>query len=310
MTRRKPALPSSFGTKLTTRLVLPLALGLSACELISKVDRSKIDDGPSAGASAGGESASGGSNAAGESASGGSKPNAGGDSSSGGSSAGNSASGGGAPGAAGQLQGEGGDPQTAGGDSSAGGSPEVLGGAGPGLSDAGAAGESSRPAGKIIYVTRVPKKSNFGGVVGADAQCNASPPSERPYKALLVDGTSRVACSSAQCATGSAAEGIDWVLLPNTKYVREDGTTVIGTTTDNAIFTFPLDASIGTSGDAYWTGIRENWTTSADTCSGWTETSGVSATQGLADADDVQALYGVGVNCGTLAGAFFACVEQ
>jgi hypothetical protein len=163
----------------------------------------------------------------------------------------------------------------------------------------------------VIYVTSVPRQANFGGISGADAQCNTSPPSAGTYKALLVDGTTRVACTSAQCTTGGAAEGVGWVLAPNTKYVRADGTTVIGTTSAAAIFAFPLTASIGTDGDSYWTGLNTDWTTSSDSCSGWTQTTGLLASEGLANSSDSQAIHGaVSGDCATVAGASFACVEQ
>ena len=177
-----------------------------------------------------------------------------------------------------------------------------------GVSGAGGAGGGG-PAGKIIYLTGTPKKANFGGVSGADTLCNASPPSPGSYKALIVDGTTRVACTSAHCVTSGATEGVDWVLAPNTKYVRADNT-VIGTTSAAGIFAFPLTNSIGEIGYSYWTGLSGDWTTSADTCTGWTEVSVVGASQGLADTLDSQSISGVVVNCGDLAGAFFACVQQ
>ncbi|MFZ5891786.1 MAG: DUF1554 domain-containing protein [Myxococcota bacterium] len=162
----------------------------------------------------------------------------------------------------------------------------------------------------MIYLTSAPSKANFGGISGADTQCNASPPVAGTFKALLVDGATRIACTSAQCATNGAAEGVDWPLAPNTTYVRADGTTVIGTTTSAAIFAFPLTASIGTAGFTYWTGLNVDWTTSTDSCAGWTQISGVFATEGLADAVDNGAISGVSESCATLAGAFFACVQQ
>ena len=171
-------------------------------------------------------------------------------------------------------------------------------------------GGSGGISGKIIYLTSTPKKANFGGVSGADAECNASPPIAGTYKALLVDGTTRVACTSAQCVTSGAAEGVGWVLAPNTKYVRADGTTVIATTTGAAIFSFPLAASIGTNAFSYWTGLSADWTTSPDSCSGWAQTTGFFATEGLADTTDSQAIVGVSESCATLAGAVFACVQQ
>ncbi|HEX7450659.1 MAG TPA: DUF1554 domain-containing protein, partial [Polyangiaceae bacterium] len=183
--------------------------------------------------------------------------------------------------------------------------------AGAGGVSAGAGGAGGGPTGKVIYVTSAPQQANFGGVVGADAQCNSSPPTVGTYKALLVDGTTRVACTSAQCTTGGAAEGVGWVLAPNTKYVREDGTTVIGTTSAAAIFVFPLTASFGTNGDSYWTGLNTDWTTSPDSCSGWTQTTTFFASEGAANTSDSRAIHGaVSDDCTTVAGASFACVEQ
>lgn len=180
-----------------------------------------------------------------------------------------------------------------------------------GQAGAGGSGEPAALDGKVIFLTSMPKKSTFGGVSGADVLCNASPPVAGTYRALLVDGTNRVACSSANCMTGGATEGVNWALQPNTKYVRDDQQhTLIGTTTSAAIFELPLDASIGTDAYSYWTGLDADWTTSTDDCNGWTETSGVYANEGLADAIDSQAIVGVNESCATLAGAFIACVQQ
>ena len=179
--------------------------------------------------------------------------------------------------------------------------------------DSGTGGTSGTGGGatdKVIYLTSAPKKANFGGITAADALCNATPPIPGTYKALLVDGTTRVACTSASCVTSGAAEGKDWALAPSTKYVRADGTTVIGTTSAAAIFTFPLTASFGTSGISYWTGLSADWTTSADTCTSWSEVSGVSASVGLGDTSDSQAIAGAIDSCSTLAGNVFACVQQ
>jgi hypothetical protein len=153
------------------------------------------------------------------------------------------------------------------------------------------------PKSKIIYLTGMPKKANFGGVVGADSLCNLNPPVTGVYKALISDGSTR-------------ALGMNWALAPNTKYVRADGTTVIGTTKANATFSFPLTSSMGTQALTIWTGLNADWTTSGDNCSGWTATAGFAANSGLADATDSQAIMGVVENCATLAGAFFACVQQ
>lgn len=150
---------------------------------------------------------------------------------------------------------------------------------------------------KVIYLTSMPKKANFGGVTGADGLCNTNPPVPGSYRALIADGTTR-------------AVGLNWALAPGTKYVRADRVTVIGTTNSNATFTFPLSASIGTQALTLWTGLAANWATSDDNCNGWKGTVGFAATAGLADATNDESIMGVVENCGTLAGAFFACVEQ
>ena len=99
------------------------------------------------------------------------------------------------------------------------------------------------------------------------------------------------------------------MLAPDTSYSRPDGT-LIGTTNEAGIFVFPLEASIETAGYSYWTGLGSDWTSSSDDCGDWTQTAGYAATEGLGDATDSQAIYGVSESCATLAGVFFACVEQ
>lgn len=163
--------------------------------------------------------------------------------------------------------------------------------------DASQADAAAIATNKVIYLTSMPKKANFGGVAGADGLCNANPPVAGSYRALIADGTTR-------------AVGINWALAPNTKYVRADGTTVIGTTNANATFVFPLNASMGTIGVTIWTGLAADWSNSADDCNNWAGTAGFSATTGLADTTDSQAIMGVLENCATLAGSFFACVQQ
>jgi hypothetical protein len=289
-------------------LALPLAL--SACEIITNVDRTQIPDGNGAMAGTGATGASDAGVGAQPQGGGGQPQGHGGQPEGGGgqpeASAGQPEMSGGSGGAAGAPQGGGGAEQAG-----AGGVADMAGSGGAALAGSGGeAGQPSTPLGKIIYLTSTPKKANFGGVSAADALCNGSPPRPGTYKALLVDGSTRVACTSALCATNGAAEGVDWALAPNTQYVRADGQTVIGTTTAAGIFAFPLAASIDTNGFSYWTGLAADWTTSTDDCTGWTEVSGVFANEGLGDKTDDQAIAGVNESCSTLAGAFFACVEQ
>ncbi|HLD45750.1 MAG TPA: DUF1554 domain-containing protein, partial [bacterium] len=66
---------------------------------------------------------------------------------------------------------------------------------------------------KKIFVTDATYNGNLGGVAGADALCeaDANKPATGTYKALIVDGVARVACTTANCG-GGAGENIDWVL--------------------------------------------------------------------------------------------------
>ncbi|XDD56260.1 DUF1554 domain-containing protein [Leptospira sp. WS4.C2] len=116
---------------------------------------------------------------------------------------------------------------------------------------------------------------------GLDSQCasdvNKPSSSTSTYKALVADGTNRIACASANCATGGTAEQTDWVLKPNKEYRRTDGFIVIGTTTSSGIFTADLTNEVSTtvSGTStIATGLSANWTNSANDCSNFTDSAG------------------------------------
>jgi hypothetical protein len=137
---------------------------------------------------------------------------------------------------------------------------------------------------RIFVTTSMFYTGNLGGTSGADTKCmtDISKPDANIYKAMLVNGSSRRACTTANCS-GGIAENTGWVLLPNQLYVRADGITPIGITNGAAIFTFPLTNSIQASGTNIWTGLAVDFTDNAPgTCSGWTTTSGngSSATSG------------------------------
>lgn len=90
---------------------------------------------------------------------------------------------------------------------------------------------------------------------------------------MVSDGTSRRACTSANCTTGGTSEHIDWVLKPNQQYKRKDGTTVIGTTNANGLFPIPLTNSMEpnllNANNYVITGINADWINSND-CDNWT----------------------------------------
>ena len=113
------------------------------------------------------------------------------------------------------------------------------------------------------------------GILAADALCarDANHPGTGTYKALIVDGAGNRRAS----VTASTGDGqVDWVLRANTSYYRSDGTTLIGTTNANGIFTFPLSASVApTPVVNYWTGLNPDWTTdTSNNCSNWTTNAG------------------------------------
>jgi hypothetical protein len=114
------------------------------------------------------------------------------------------------------------------------------------------------------------------GIASADALCMADankPADSSAYKAILIDGTNRVACTTSLCS-GGTSEHIDWVLQPNAEYYRSDGTTLILKTNANGIFDFGanLTNSFDTTNSTYWTGLSSDWTDSNANirCLGWT----------------------------------------
>lgn len=120
---------------------------------------------------------------------------------------------------------------------------------------------------------------SLGGFAGADTKCQTAYGAS--YKALIVantgtPATTRIACTSSNCSSGGITENQNWVLLPNTTYVRSDGVTVIGTTNSSAIFTGTLTNTIGGGGWPPMTGIdSDTWQVyTGYTCSNWTSTSG------------------------------------
>lgn len=98
------------------------------------------------------------------------------------------------------------------------------------------------------------------------------------YKAMLVgnnNGIARQACTSANCATGGSSENINWVLHPNTVYNWAGTTNQVFTTNSTGIAPMPIPNQGAPSAAVLWTGLNQDWTTdSANTCSGWTSTSG------------------------------------
>lgn len=121
---------------------------------------------------------------------------------------------------------------------------------------------------KKIYVTNSAYNGNLAGISGADAKCNSGdankPGGAGNFKAMLTDSgsnTLRRACTTSYCGgtTTGISEGIDWVLRPNTTYLRAlDGLPVF-TANYNGIFDFSTNNftnAIHTTSFQVWTGIN------------------------------------------------------
>jgi hypothetical protein len=167
---------------------------------------------------------------------------------------------------------------------------------------------------KIIYITTSTIDGNVGGVTEADAICAAdlSKPDGGTYKALITDGSTRVACTTAGCS-GGATEHTNWVLAASTDYYRSDGTTKISTTNANGIFNFnagDLTNSFSSTGVGIWTGLVGTWIMQTDgTCSSWTSNSPVGlGVKGNTDKTTSASISDSAFNCNSL--MHLACVAQ
>lgn len=155
--------------------------------------------------------------------------------------------------------------------------------------------------------------NNGNGIEEADEICQNDPnrPTSSIYKAMIVDGVNRRACTTANCATGGTAEHIDWVMRPSVEYRRSDETTSIQTTTSNGVFpSGDISASISTTSNITWTGMSNDFTTSGD-CNNWSSSNvGDQGDVGQADqSGEFDYLGGAQQTCDTSTYRVY-CVEQ
>lgn len=124
-------------------------------------------------------------------------------------------------------------------------------------------------------------------IASADALCQADagkPAGAATYKAMLVDGVNRIACTTMMCA-GGLAEHVDWVFKANANYYQSDGTTLVFTANASGVSDLSGAAAnkFGSGARPYWTGLNEGvaaWmTVSNQLCSGasgaWADTAGI-----------------------------------
>lgn len=165
-----------------------------------------------------------------------------------------------------------------------------------------------------IFITAATYNGNLGGVSGADTKCDTD--SVRPndgstYRALVVDNssTSRRACTSSNCV--NPAENLNWAFKSNTQYVRSSDSTAIMTTNSAGVFPFGTLNNSFTSGAtvSYWTGLRNDWQSSSNDCSDWTNSSsGLNGRTGDSSATDSTSIRNNTPACNTQ--WYLLCVEQ
>lgn len=160
-----------------------------------------------------------------------------------------------------------------------------------------------------FYVTQAAQASaNIGGIATGDSMCSADParPTAATFtvKAFLVGSTVRRASVSASVGDGQ----IDWVLLANQEYRQANGTTVIGITGANRLFSFPLSAGFVNSGISYKTGMDTAWRNSGNDCGAWSNTTG-NQDLGNGNVTSNMSIFGGTIAC-TNPGYYLLCVEQ
>ncbi|TGM37612.1 DUF1554 domain-containing protein [Leptospira biflexa] len=152
-----------------------------------------------------------------------------------------------------------------------------------------------------------------GGIVGADAKCMSdskkpTEPARAVFKAFLVDDVNRIACTTSNCLTGGVSEHVDWILKPDTTYVRAvDGATIV-TTNSVGIFTSQPGDAENPSVTQIITGFDAGgWITrgSGGHCVRWTE--GTTGITGLSSSSNLT-ITGGGNYCVTP--TVILCVEQ
>jgi len=154
-------------------------------------------------------------------------------------------------------------------------------------------------AGLRIFITAGEWQGSLGGVSGADTKCqtdNNNPDTGKIWKALI--GTPQ-----------RQKSGLDWVLMPNTNYYREEGSILIDTTDTNAWFTFNLNNAISPLSLGVWTGLTSNGSYhSGYNCATWSSPAVGSADYGSVFYKDIKAINHNTSYCASRYHLY--CVEQ
>lgn len=130
---------------------------------------------------------------------------------------------------------------------------------------------------KYLFVTQGTYNGNLSGVTGADTICsnektnNYSSLPTGTYKALVVAGATRRACTTANCGGGSA-ENSNWVFLVSQAYYHPSTNEMVFTTNAKGIIDFPISSQLDTGSKTWWTGLDTDWTDPNENCNNWTNT--------------------------------------
>lgn len=166
-----------------------------------------------------------------------------------------------------------------------------------------------------FFSTSIPYNGNRGGIAGADAKCMSdskkpTEPARAVFKAFLVDDVNRIACLTSNCLTGGVSEHTDWILKPDTIYVRAVDGTNIATTNSVGIFTIQTnDAENPSISTSIFTGLNTSgWTTRiGNHCSRWNDGT-IGSTGGIAPNSNSLYFSGGVPTCDSSSVIF--CVEQ
>ena len=130
---------------------------------------------------------------------------------------------------------------------------------------------------------------NSNGIEEADQFClneknsnfSTLPGDANSYKAFLVDGNNRISCTTANCSGGISESNGKWILTANTSYYRYDNgaNTLLFTTNNSGIFSFPILNSFDTTSTNIWTGLLNDFTLDFTCTIPWGSTGGT-ATRG------------------------------
>lgn len=170
-----------------------------------------------------------------------------------------------------------------------------------------------------IFISNATYQGNLGGPSAADAHCQsdaANPDVSRFYKALLVDGVKRTACSNSNCSPAGSNDYLDWVLKANRPYYRMEAgvMTFLARTSPGRIFEFEggttLHAGLHSDGAReWWTGLSSSWQSDSNDCANWTDnTVGNSGIGGIGNQTNSTSIANLTVLC--LSSRYLVCVQQ